>query len=48
MPNTTLGVGNGQSADSYENYFLVVGERKHNNMPGNECFGGKRGNKKHQ
>lgn len=28
MPSTVLGVGNGQSPDSYEDYFLVVGERK--------------------
>lgn len=28
MPSTVLGVGNGQSPDSYEDYFLVVGQRK--------------------
>lgn len=28
MPSTVLGVGNEQSPDSYEDYFLVVGERK--------------------
>lgn len=28
MPRTVLGVGNGQSPDSDEDYFLVVGKRK--------------------
>lgn len=28
MPSTVLGIGNEQSPDSHEDYFLVAGERK--------------------
>lgn len=48
MPSTVLGVGNGQSPDSYEDYFLLVGERKQVIIYQVMCVMEENGNKKHQ